>query len=137
IAGAMLIAIVISGLQTPMYRATTILELRDPGRTISPFTPARAASDAATDNAIVTEVTLLSSEPLLRDVVQKMGLDKQMKFTSGRDSAQMIWHTLRREDLPAVTPLEKAIGVAAHNLSIRHQARIINVSYSSDDPKLR
>src|SRR6185312_7084528 len=136
IAGAMLIAIVISGLQTPMYRATTILELRDPGRTISPFTPARAATDAATDNAIVTQVTLLHSEPLLRDVVQKMGLDKQSKFTSGRDSAQMIWHTLRHEDLPAVTPLERAVGVASHNLSIRHEARIINVSYSSDDPKL-
>jgi len=134
-AGAILLAIVISGLQTPMYRATTILELRDPGRTISPFTPARAATDAATDNAIVTEVTLLSSEPLIRAVVQKMGLDKQPKFTSGRDSAQMIWHTLRRQELPAETPLEKAIGVADHNLSIRHQARIINVSYSSDDPK--
>jgi capsular exopolysaccharide synthesis family protein len=136
IAGAMLLAIVISGFQTPMYRATTILELRDPGRTISPFTPARAATDAATDNAIVTEVTLLHSEPLLRDVVQKMGLDKQARFTSGRDSAQMIWHTLRREDLPAETPLEKAVGVANHNLSIRHEARIINVSYSSPDPKL-
>ncbi|HVW07822.1 MAG TPA: exopolysaccharide transport family protein, partial [Bryobacteraceae bacterium] len=135
-AGAVLLAVVISGMQTPMYQATTILELRDPGKTISPFAPARAASDGETDSEIVTEVTLLHSEPLLRDVVQKLGLDQQAKYTSGRDSAQLLWHTLRRENLPAMTPLEKAVAVADHNLSIRHQARIIDVSYNSDDPKL-
>ncbi len=135
-AGAVLLAIVISGMQTPMYQATTILELRDPGKTISPFAPARAASDGETDSEIVTEVTLLHSEPLLRDVVQKLGLDKQPQYTSGRDSSQMFWHTLRRENLPAMTPVERAVAVADHNLSIRHQARIIDLSYSSSDPKL-
>ena len=137
VAGALLLAIIISGLQTPMYQATTILELREPGRSASPFIPSTVSTESAADAAIITQVTLLHSEPLIRSVVEKLNLDKRPGFTPASDvRAQLLWHTLRRQNLPSLAPVDKAVQIADHSLSIRHQARIIEVSYNSPDPKL-
>src|SRR3954466_9428000 len=44
IAAGILLAIGVSGLQTPLYQGKTILELRDPSHNISPFAPVSAAT---------------------------------------------------------------------------------------------
>ncbi len=136
VAAGLLLAVVVSGLQTPMYQAKTILELRDPGHNVSPFVPSTASTEAAADSAIVTQVTLLHSEPLLRSVVEKLNLDKKRGFAPATDSSQVLWRTLRHQNLPPETPMDKAVRAADHNLSIRHQARIIELDYNSDDPAL-
>jgi succinoglycan biosynthesis transport protein ExoP len=136
VAGGLLLAIAVSGLQTPMYQARTLLEVRDPSHPVSPFVPASANSEAAADSTILTEVTLLHSEPVIRSVVERLKLDHRPDFVRGNDSAELLWHTLRHQSLPPETPVDKAVRVAERNLSIRHQARVIEVDYNSSDPAL-
>ena len=136
IAAGLILAIGVSGMQTPLYQGKTILELRDPGRSVSPFAPTTPTTDAAADSAIVTQITLLHSEPLLRSVVQSLKLDQVAAYTKSSDSSQFIWRTLRHQSLPTETPEDKAVRAAQGNLSIKHQARIIELNYSSTDPKL-
>jgi capsular exopolysaccharide synthesis family protein len=136
VAGGLLLAIAVSGLQKPMYQGETILEVRDPAHVVSPFAPATATSDAAGDSTVVTEISLLHSEALIRSVVQRLGLDRQPGFAPATDSTQLFWRALRHQTLPPEPPADRAVKVAEHNLSIRHQARIIELDYDSSDPEL-
>lgn len=136
VAGGLLLAIAVSALQTPMYQGQTILEVRDPAHSVSPFVAPSASSDGAADSSIVTEVTLLHSEPLIRSVVQRLKLDQQPGFVPATDPTQLLWRTLRHQSLPPQSPTDKAVEVAKRNLSIRHQARIIELDYDSSDPVL-
>lgn len=136
IAGGLLVAVLVSGLQTPMYQAETILEVRDPSRPVSPFVQVQAGSDAAVDSAIQTEVTLLHSDPLIRSVIERLNLANTLGATSKSDTTRTLWKTLRNQTLPPESSEDRAIQVAKKNLSISHQARIIDVDYHSSDPKV-
>ena len=136
IAGGLLLAVLVSGLQTPLYQAETILEVRDPARPVSPFVPAQAGGEASVDTAIQTEVTLLRSDPLIRSVIKHLNLANTLGGTPSSDTTRTLWKTLRHETLPPMTAEERAIQVAKGSLSISHQARIIDIDYHSSDPKL-
>jgi polysaccharide biosynthesis transport protein len=135
--GGLLAAIVISLVQTPIYRVRTSLEIQG-----NNFLEIKGATDSTTNYAspesyVETQVKLLQSESLLEDVIDKLKLRKERPATSwGAFAAgvQRIFDLSKTSHLPEREELLKQI---ERNLTVRTSgnSRLLEVLYESPDPK--
>lgn len=128
-------AVVISLIQTPIYRVRTSLEIQGPSFLESKGTNDSSAGDAMTESYMETQVKLLQSESLLEDVVDKLKLHQQQLTGWGAFKAR-----LRRIFKPKTSSLserEESIRQIQRNLTVRTfgNSRLLEVMYESRDPK--
>ncbi|MCU1292845.1 MAG: lipopolysaccharide biosynthesis [Bryobacterales bacterium] len=126
-------------LQTPIYEARVNMELLAAGGAFWPFrdgAPPSAVNDMTIDSSMQTQVLILHSETLLGHVADKLKLYKRPEFNvrSGLHRYFPSLPKLMRQ--PEDTPRQRALKSVVKNLGVRHEARIIEISFDSKDPVL-
>ncbi len=136
---ALVIAAIFTDFQIPMYRAQLTLEYRDPSASLSSLRSSTAGGDPTSETAIETNVALLEGAPLIRRVVARLKLDQRWASEKSWDPAAFLRRFLGPmgpHSLPTESPAERALQRALQNLVVSHEARIIEISYASEDPLL-
>lgn len=125
-------AILISLIQTPIYRVRTSLQVQSPN-----LAEPRSASDAepAPESYVETQVKLLQSESLLEDVIDKLKLSQQPK-TGWRAVTGRVRH-LFRPKTSSLSEREELIQQIQRNLTVRTSgnSHLLEVLYESPDPQ--
>lgn len=137
-AGAFLIAT----LATPQYRAETriLIEARE-----SPFTrPTNAVADSdrplLDEEAITSQVEVISSADILRDVARQLNLSERAEFSGSSNSILsklMVMTGLRRDPSQASLD-ERVLKEMRERLTVFRveRSRVIVVRFASEDPEL-
>lgn len=137
-AGAFLIAT----LATPQYRAETriLIEARE-----SPFTrPTNAVADSdrplLDEEAITSQVEVISSADILRDVARQLNLSERAEFSGSSKSILsklMVMTGLRRDPSQASLD-ERVLKEMRERLTVFRveRSRVIVVRFASEDPEL-
>jgi capsular exopolysaccharide synthesis family protein len=135
----LLAAIVISLLQTPLYRARTSLEIQDFNENfldLQNVDPTNSNGNYATAQLYFeTQIKILQSESVLQGVIDKLNLHEAPPATGWRVFAS---HARRLSSPPRLPEKEELIRQGERNLTVRSVAnsRLIEVLYESQDPKL-
>jgi capsular exopolysaccharide synthesis family protein len=135
VAACTLAAMVASRLQTPLYQASTALEIQGWNENflkIGEVDPIARASDTASDVYLQTQIQVLRSRALVGRVVSRLGLEKRAEYQ--RAGMLESWRG-------AGTPLsvrERALNRAADSLTVTAQrgARIARIEYEASEPRL-
>jgi succinoglycan biosynthesis transport protein ExoP len=138
-AGAgLLTAILISSLQTPVYRARTSLEIQDFNDNFLDLKSVDPTNSSGNYNAaesyVDTQMKILQSESLLERVINKLNMNQAPPATGLRAlAARLGWATASR-----TLEKEELIRQAARSLTVSTsgQTRLLEVLYESPDPKL-
>jgi succinoglycan biosynthesis transport protein ExoP len=133
---SLLLAAGVTRLQTPKYRAQVLMDLRDPAAGLAPFRAAGGGVDLTGDAAIQTNVAILGSAPLVKRVVERLKLDQLPAFIGPSDTSAWLRRMLRSPQLPEEPPADRALENALQNLSVRHTAGVVEITYTSEDPLL-
>jgi len=112
-------AIVISLVQTPIYRVRTSLEIQG-----SNFSEMKGSNDSAgsygtPESYVETQVKLLQSESLLEDVIDKMKLEERPATGGWRPFASRVRHIFESSKTSRLTEREKLIRQIESNLTVR------------------
>jgi len=136
-------AILISLLQTPLYRARTSVEIQDFNENflaIKSVDPANSAGSYTTPESYMgTQVKILQSESLLERVIGKLSLYETLPATGWRELGSRVRRKLGLSTPSSgPPPTEALIRQAERNLTVRVPARtrLLEVLYESPDPKL-
>ncbi len=134
-----LAALTASYFQTPLYRAKTSLEIQDLNDNflqMGDLQPVSKHSDS-TEAYVQTEIEELTSTALLSRVAKQLQMPED--FTDKPPSRyQQLKLRLLAPGTSLDTPLEQAIAEARSSLDVaasRGSARIVNIQYTSPDPK--
>jgi len=130
----LLAAILISVVQTPIYRVRTSLEIQGTNFETKGADPTGSGGGYSTPESYMeTQVKLLQSEALLEHVVDKLKLHKEQP-TGLRAIASRALHMVKRSTLPE---REELIRQIERNLTVRTSgnSRLLEVLYESPDPK--
>ena len=132
-----LIGLLVSLPETPVYRATTTLELQELNQSFLGFDSVTPTESAGVSWDMVTQIELLKSNSLVTKVVDDLELTAA--DLSGGNDRLAAWR--RALGLPEPTPEEKlkqAVDMARSSISVsaRGASRILNVSTESTDPAL-
>src|SRR4029077_3324725 len=132
--GGLLVAIVISLVQTPIYRVRTSLDIQGTN-----FLEIKGANDstgsyATPESYVETQVKLLQSESLLDHVIDKLKLNKERPATGWRaftSRVQRIFGSRLPEREELIRRIER-------NLTVRTSgnSHLLEVLYESPDPAL-
>ena len=131
----LLVAILISVIQTPIYRVRTSLEIQGTNfletRGVDPSVSGGQYSTP--ESYMETQVKLLQSEALLEHVIDKLKMHKDQP-TGLRAVASRILHLVKKSSLPE---REELIRQIERNLTVRTSgnSRLLEVLYESPDPK--
>ena len=135
-----LAALLISLVQTPIYRVRTSLEIQgdnflelkgaDSGTT--------SASDAGVQSYLETQVKLLQSESLIEHVIDKMKLHEDRPTTPWGMFASAVHHLFFFSSTARLPEHEKLIRQVERNLTVQSSgnSRLLEVLYESPDPKV-
>jgi succinoglycan biosynthesis transport protein ExoP len=134
--GFLLLAAGVSRLETPLYRAQLLMELRDPAAGLAPFRVPSGGADPTGDSTIQTNVAILESAPLVKRVVTRLNLDQLPDSTPRADSSAWVRRLLQLPPLPEEPQADRALQNALRNLTVRHTAGVVEIDYSSEDPVL-
>lgn len=132
-------AIVISLVQTPIYRVRTSLEIQDAnvGTKVgdSNYSP---GSYGTADSYVETQVRLLQSESLLEHVIDKLHLIQERPTTGWGAFAWRVQRIFKLSKASPIREKEEMIRKAKRNLTVRTSgnSRLLEVLYESPDPKL-
>lgn len=133
-------ALLISLVQTPIYRVRTSLEIQGPNLPELKGSDLAGSSGSYTsaESYVETQVKLLQSESLIEAVIDKMKLqEKRPKTAWGRFSAyvQHVFAISKGSRLPEE---EHLIRQVEKNLTVRSSgnSRLLEILYESPDPKL-
>src|SRR6266481_1620042 len=136
-------AILISLLQTPLYRARTSVEIQDFNENflaIKSVDPANSAGSYTTPESYMgTQVKILQSESLLERVIGKLSLYETLPATGWRELGSRVRRKLGLSTPSSgPPPTEALIRQAERNLTVRVPARtrLLEVLYESPVPKL-
>ncbi len=135
-------AILISLVQTPLYRARTSIEIQDFNENfldIKSVDPANSAGSYTTaESYMETQVKILQSESLLERVIGKLSLYETPPATGWRGLMLRVRRKLGLSTPSSPPPMESLIRQAERNLTVRVAARtrLLEVLYESPDPKL-
>jgi capsular exopolysaccharide synthesis family protein len=135
----LLAAIVISLLQTPLYRARTSLEIQDFNENfldLQNVDPTNSTGNYATAQLYFeTQIKILQSESVLQGVIDKLNLHETPPAKRWRVFAS---HARRLSSPPRLPEKEELIRQGERNLTVRAvtNSRLIEVLYESQDPKL-
>jgi len=142
-AGAgLLTAILISLLQTPLYRARTSLEIQDFNDNFLDLKSVDPTSSSGNYNAaesyVETQMKILQSESLLERVINKLNMDEAPPATGLSAFAARVARMLGRSRVSRSPEKEELVRRAARSLTVSTsgQTRLLEVLYESPDPKL-
>src|SRR4029077_7039823 len=130
-------AILISLIQTPIYRVRTSLEIQGPSF-LEQKSPNDAGSNYASPESYVeTQVKLLQSESLLEHVIDKLKLQNEQPKTGLRAFTWRIHRMLQFSDPSGLPERDKLMREIERNLTVRTSgnSRLLEVTYESPDPK--
>lgn len=133
-------AILISLVQTPIYRVRTSLQIQ------SANLPELKGADSAGTNGsyasaesyVETQVKLLQSESLIEDVIDKMKLEKGRPTAAWGRFASYVQHIFAFSKASRLPERERLIRQVERNLTVRSSgnSRLLEIFYESPDPKL-
>ena len=131
----LLAAILISVIQTPIYRVRTSLQVQSTNflETKGVDSGVSGGGYSTPESYMETQVKLLQSEALLEHVVDKLKLHKEQP--AGLHAiASRVLHMVKRSNLPE---REELIRQIERNLTVRTSgnSRLLEVLYESPDPK--
>ncbi len=141
LAAAMLISLV----QTPLYRAKTSLEIRDFNENFLDLRSADPSSSAGSrtipESYFETQIKILQSESLLERVIDKLKLNQARPASGWRaftSRARQMLDLSGSSRPPEKEGKEELIHQAGRNLTVRAapNTRLLEVLYESEDPKL-
>lgn len=135
-----LAALLISLVQTPIYRVRTSLEIQGDNflDLKGPDSGTTSASDAAVQSYLETQVKLLQSESLIEDVIDKMKLHKDKATTAWGIFASAVHHLFFFSSTARLPEREQLIRQVERNLTVQSSgnSRLLEVLYESPDPKV-
>src|SRR5712692_7121262 len=130
-------AMVISLLQTPIYRVRTSLEIQG-----SNFPEMKGSNDSSgsystPESYVETQVKLLQSESLLEDVIDKLKLEERPTIGGWRAFASRVRHIFESSKTSHLPEKDELIRKIQRNLTVRTSgnSRLLEVLYESPDPK--
>src|ERR1700675_2389554 len=129
-------AIVISLVQTPIYRVRTSLEIQGTSFLETKGSTDSSGSYATPESYMETQVKLLQSESLFEHVIHKLKLQQQ-PATGWRALTSRVRHIFESSEPPRLPEREKLIRKIQSNLTVRTSgnSRLLEVLYESPDPK--
>jgi succinoglycan biosynthesis transport protein ExoP len=130
-------AILVSLIQTPIYRVRTSLEIQG-----TSFLEQKGSNDtggnyASPESYVETQVKLLQSESLLEHVIDKLKLQNEQPKTGLRAITWHIHRMFQLSDPSGLPEREKLMREIERNLTVRTSgsSRLLEVTYESPDPK--
>ena len=137
IGAGLVAAIMISLIQTPIYRVRTSLEIQGTG-----FLETKGPNDtggnyASPESYVETQVKLLQSESLLEHVIEKLKLQNEQPKTGWRAFTWRVHHMFQFSNASGLPEREKLMKEIERNLTVRTSgnSRLLEVTYESPDPK--
>jgi succinoglycan biosynthesis transport protein ExoP len=136
-AAGLVAAILISLVQTPIYRVRTSLEIQSANFLEIKGTNDSTGSYASPESYVETQVKLLQSESLLEHVIDKLKMHKERSSTrwgAFASSMRRIFDWSRNSHVPE---REELIRQIERNLTVRTSgnSRLLEVLYESPDPR--
>src|SRR6266436_2759266 len=130
-------AILISLIQTPIYRVRTSLEIQGTSFLDPKGTNDTSGNYASPESYVETQVKLLQSESLLEHVIDKLKLQNEQPKSGLRAFTWRIHRMLQFSDPSGLPEREKLIREIERNLTVRTSgsSRLLEVTYESPDPK--
>ncbi|HTB93130.1 MAG TPA: polysaccharide biosynthesis tyrosine autokinase [Candidatus Sulfotelmatobacter sp.] len=137
IVAGLVAAILISLIQTPIYRVRTSLEIQGTSFLESKGPNDTAGSNASPESYVETQVKLLQSESLLEHVIDKLKLQDEQPKSGWRAFTWRIHRMIQLSDPSGLPEREKLIREIERNLTVRTSgnSRLLEVTYESPDPK--
>jgi len=134
-------AVVVSMVQTPIYRARLSLEIQDFNENFlemkdaNPTNPTAGLSSA--DSFFQTQIKILSSDSLLERVADKMQSEPERHISKWASFASHVRRTLGLSEPNLIVSQDAFVGRARANLTVRAtgDTRLVEVIYDSQDPK--
>jgi len=130
-------AILISLIQTPIYRARTSFEIQG-----TSFLEPKDGTDSGgnavpPESYLETQVKLLQSESLLDHVIDRLKLQNEQPPTGWRKFTASVRHIFQFSRSSNLPQREKLISQIERNLTVRTSgnSRLLEVTYESPDPK--
>src|ERR1700676_1117620 len=136
-AAGLVAAILISLIQTPIYRVRTSLEIQGTSF-LEPKGPNETGGNYASPESYVeTQVKLLQSESLLEHVIEKLKLQNEQPKTGWRAFTWRVHHMFQFSNASGLPEREKLMKEIERNLTVRTSgnSRLLEVTYESPDPK--
>jgi succinoglycan biosynthesis transport protein ExoP len=137
VAAGLVAAILISLIQTPIYRVRTSLEIQGISF-LEPKGPNDTGGNYASPESYVeTQVKLLQSESLLEHVIDKLKLQNEQPKSGLQAFTRHIHRMFQFSDSSGLPEREKLMREIERNLTVRTSgnSRLLEVSYESPDPK--
>lgn len=130
-------AILISLIQTPIYRVRTSLEIQGTSFLDPKGTNDTGGNYASPESYVETQVKLLQSESLLEHVIDKLKLQNEQPKSGLRAFTWRIHRMLQFSDPSGLPEREKLMREIERNLTVRTSgsSRLLEVTYESPDPK--
>lgn len=127
-------AILISFIQTPIYRVRTSLEIQSTGFVEPKGSNESGENYASPESYVETQVKLLQSETLLEHVIDKLKLQSEQP-TGWRGFTSRVRHALQFSKPSSLSEREKLIREIQRNLTVRTSgnSRLLEVTYESPD----
>jgi polysaccharide biosynthesis transport protein len=129
-------AIVISLIQTPIYRVRTSLEIQGTNFLEIKGSSDSTASYGTPESYVETQVKLLQSESLLEHVIDKLKLQKERPATGWRAFTSRVQHLFELSKSLRLSERDKLIRQIERNLTVRTSgnSHLLEVLYESPDP---
>jgi polysaccharide biosynthesis transport protein len=135
-----LVAIIVSLIQTPIYRVRTSLEIQSPNLLDLRGTDSNGAAGNFTtpETYVETQVKLLQSDSLLDHVIDKLNLQKDSPLTKWQVLTSRVRRMFDRSESSPLTDREDLIKKIQRNLTVRTSgnSQLLEVLYESPDPQL-
>lgn len=133
-----ILAAVISWTTTPLYRATTSLEIAREAEKIINVQGVESGARASGNEFYPTQYGLLRSRSLALTVVRKLRLDQNIQFMYGYAGNAADAAKLQEQNVDRAALQERAAGILQRNLTITpvRNSSLVSVSFDSPDPDL-
>jgi polysaccharide biosynthesis transport protein len=133
----LLAAVLISLVQTPIYRVRTSLEIQNTNFAEMKNTDS-SGNYSTPESYVETQVKLLQSESLIEHVVDKMKLHQERPTTAWGAFAARVQKALAWAKITRLPEREQMIRQVERNLTVRTSgnSRLLEVLYESPDPKV-
>ena len=137
---ALCAALLISLVQTPIYRVRTSLEIQSLSLTELKSADAEGSpgSYASPESYVETQAKLLQSESLIEHVIDKMNLHKERPATAWGVFASYMQRVFELAKVNRLPEREQLIRQIQRNLTVRTSgnSRLLEVLYESPNPKV-
>jgi len=123
-------------LQTPIYRATGVLEIRKENADIVPV-ETLSTLERLSDDYLATQVGILKSQTLARDVISDLGLVNVEEFNPRQERGFRFWRRAP-SPIPADELMLRVADRFKGRLSVTPVpgSRLVNVSFESEEREL-